>query len=668
MAANPSSGSGRHSNSSLMAQSLARTVALGEIPNLPGFRSNAPVTPLTKNRTKANARTLLSPIRPSTAPVTPSSISVWNKQLSSTAQYPNAQSYDDLEGRYSIRSQRQDRLCKAQHLPFKRVPNFLKYDRQVLSFSAYLTEQVHESAEDTSRVRHYKVYYYLEDDSVSVFEKNLENSGLAQGTLIRRHQVNKPDGTFITVSDLRVGSTVWMYGKELTIVDCDANTRNFFLEVLGDEMSASQPALPLPEDQYQATLRERMQRETGADTSISRNRRMHPMKEFMEASLGKSMRSTDLGAFLDNSRKVLRFEMIWDDTENLYGDLQQFKMHYFLEDDTVEVLQVHSKNNGRDPVPKLLNRTRLPKQKPVVSQADVGAPEEDFWLWQELHIGASVEIFCRTLLILNADGFTRRFYEEQGHPLGPPILLEPNKVPDVKRIIPPYIGFGSEEDTLQSVFSIRPTAPNRNTPKMKKFGTRSLTFSLEIVAKTRVDEGRVFTLNYFLGNDTVSIREPPVRNSGHMGGNFLYRSRIKDSTGAYYTPSSFAVGSQIEVLSQTFIVTAADENTLHYMEMNTAEFPESDIVRVVGELRPFREGISRLCCTKYDHNRGQITVEQLKDLLPMAGAILTDQQFITLRRRLDKRKRGFFLYSKLLKLLQLEDPDSIRSAGMVLKR
>lgn len=646
----------QQSRQSLVSMSLARTVDLGEVPNLPGFRSNAPVTPLTKNRSK----TLLSPIRPSTAPVTSEDVSLFHAKLNNTALYPSAQKYDDLSGRYSIRAQKQDKLRKAQHLPFKRVPNFLKYDQQVLSFSAYLTEQVHESAEDSDRVRQYTVFYYLEDDSVQIIEKSTENSGLAQGTLIRRHQVAKPDGTFITPHDLRVGSTVWVYGKEISIVDCDENTRNFYAEVLGDERSASLPALPVPEDQYQMTLRERMQRETGADTSISRNRKMHPMKEFMEARLGKSTRRTDLGAFLDNSRKVLRFDMIWDDTGSLYGDVLLFKMHYFLEDDTCEVLQVHTKNNGRDPVPKLLNRTRLPKAPPSVTQADVGAPEEDLWTWDELQIGQSVDIFCRTLLILDADPFTREFYEDQGLPLGEPIALERPKVPDVRRIIPPYIGFGSEEDSLQSVFHIRPKAPNCNTPQMKKFGMRSLTYALELIAKSKVDEGRRFTLQYFLGNDTVSIREPPIRNSGHMGGNFLYRSKIKRKDGSNYESCDFFVGAELNVLSQDFCVVEADENTLMYMESNSNDFPQSNILRVVQLLRPYREAIARLCCTKYDHSGGTMTVNELEELFRLASVRLSPQEFITLKRKLDKRKRGFFLYSKLLKLIALEDPHIMR--------
>jgi hypothetical protein len=39
-----------------------------------------------------------------------------------------------------------------------------------------------------------------------------------------------------------------------------------------------------------------------------------------------------------------------------------FILHYFLADDTVEVLEVLQRNSGRDPFPKLLRRQQLPKQ------------------------------------------------------------------------------------------------------------------------------------------------------------------------------------------------------------------------------------------------------------------------------------------------------------------
>jgi EF-hand domain-containing protein 1 len=37
------------------------------------------------------------------------------------------------------------------------------------------------------------------------------------------------------------------------------------------------------------------------------------------------------------------------------------------------------------------------------------------------------------------------------------------------------------------------------------------------------DVGRQFIVQYFMADDTISVFEPPVRNSGILGGKFLER-------------------------------------------------------------------------------------------------------------------------------------------------
>lgn len=40
------------------------------------------------------------------------------------------------------------------------------------------------------------------------------------------------------------------------------------------------------------------------------------------------------------SGKVLRFYAVWDDRGGLYGDRRPYVVHYYLEDDTVEINEV----------------------------------------------------------------------------------------------------------------------------------------------------------------------------------------------------------------------------------------------------------------------------------------------------------------------------------------
>merc|ERR1719424_1677778 len=72
------------------------------------------------------------------------------------------------------------------------APAWLKHDRQVLRFSAYFQEPVHESPKENFRVRQCVVYFYLEDGTMMVVEPKVENSGIPQGTFVKRHRIPKP--------------------------------------------------------------------------------------------------------------------------------------------------------------------------------------------------------------------------------------------------------------------------------------------------------------------------------------------------------------------------------------------------------------------------------------------------------------------------------------------
>jgi len=45
----------------------------------------------------------------------------------------------------------------------------------------------------------------------------------------------------------------------------------------------------------------------------------------------------------------------------MFGDSREMELHYFLADDTVEIVERIPNNSGRDAVPMFLRRQRLPK-------------------------------------------------------------------------------------------------------------------------------------------------------------------------------------------------------------------------------------------------------------------------------------------------------------------
>ena len=56
----------------------------------------------------------------------------------------------------------------------------------------------------------------------------------------------------------------------------------------------------------------------------------------------------------------------------MFGDAREMELHYFLADDTVEIVERTPSNSGRDAVPMFLTRQTLPKVSCVfVSQTKV---------------------------------------------------------------------------------------------------------------------------------------------------------------------------------------------------------------------------------------------------------------------------------------------------------
>ena len=94
---------------------------------------------------------------------------------------------------------------------------------QVLKFNAWYKQTVHESPNEHYRVRHVNIYYYLEDDSISVVEPHVENSGMPQGTARCKAVFTQ---TFIGRLEKHFEMISWMFlkrNKNGTFLRCSEN-------------------------------------------------------------------------------------------------------------------------------------------------------------------------------------------------------------------------------------------------------------------------------------------------------------------------------------------------------------------------------------------------------------------------------------------------------------
>ena len=251
------------------------------------------------------------------------------------------------------------------------------------------------------------------------------------------------------------------------------------------------------------------------------------IKKGRPSIVGKLRRET-LGQYLQGDRKVLRFYCMWDDSSRLYGEKRRFIMHYFLSDDTIEVRNVEGKNSGRDPFPMLLKRARLPRDwKQKTDDSQYGRNEEKYYVCENLTLGSVIDVYGRHLVLLSCDDFTRDFYKRDLNITQTDVHYLAPRPKKIERIIAPYNGFGSEEDSLANVLHLVPKKPLADLHSFLKNQGKVLRFRARMVTESPDDIDRRFVISYFMENDTLAIYEPPMRNTGIVGGRFLERRRYK---------------------------------------------------------------------------------------------------------------------------------------------
>ncbi|KAJ3101596.1 EF-hand domain-containing protein 1 [Phlyctochytrium bullatum] len=450
------------------------------------------------------------------------------------------------------------------------VPAHVAFDKVVLRFDGYFKQTVHESMEQY-HLRKVRIHYYVEDDSIAVVEPPVENSGIPQGVLIKRQRLPKNSEDYYTIKDFNVGINLSFYGKTFRIVDCDKFTERYLHETEGIELN---PRESMPSDPYQEI----------------RNRPLRYPHHAVE-------KNDKLRKFLENDRKVLRFFCVWDDRDSMFGELREFVLHYYLVDDCVEVREVQKPNNGRDPFPILLRKQRLPKS--FNELADVN--DTTTYTWKDFRIGGVINVLGRSFLIRDCDEYTKRFYEDRvGIPAESmkPIHVEFEDLrfgaKSVDQDLPPYNGYGSVEDSLQSCRHLVLQPPKKDFIKMLENEHKVLRFVAKMESKHREDWNRRFVISYRLADDMMTIYEPPQRNAGIIGGKFMERTRVlkpgsslsSPQGPSYYDARDLHVGATVEVFKRRFLLLDADEYVFNHMEADAAgSFPMSDRALVLAKAR-----------------------------------------------------------------------------------
>jgi hypothetical protein len=109
--------------------------------------------------------------------------------------------------------------------------------------------------------------------------------------------------------------------------------------------------------------------------------------------------------------------------------------------------------------------------------------------------------------------------------------------------IPAYNGYGTPEDSLGSVYALRPKPPKSDMKKLFKQDLHILRFEASLISTEPDDESRRFIISFYCGDDTVQVYEICDKNSGRVGGKFMERQKQTNPVnGKYYCERDFVIG------------------------------------------------------------------------------------------------------------------------------
>ncbi|GCC36390.1 hypothetical protein chiPu_0014884, partial [Chiloscyllium punctatum] len=475
------------------------------------------------------------------------------------------------------------------------------------------------------------------------------------GTIIHRHRIPLPppnDDQFYTVGHFNICQEIVFYSKTFMIVDCDLFTKNF-LQKMGVKLN---PPGCIPEDPY-TSKREEMEKN------------MQPLRPYEKID--------KLKQFLEHDTHVLRFYCYWDDSESLFGGFRELILHYFLADDTIEIREVLKPNSGRDAV-VFLHRGKLPKHVPdrlyhpgeitdrtilnttapsthdsryVFDSLKTGSVYQEFYKDCDLMIGTVINAWGRKIVLCDCDEFTKEYYRNKyGVVDFTPVKYKSKSTTTFEREIPPYNGFGSEEDSFNSTLGLVPKAPQRNIIKfMEKdrqgLESNVLRFSARLITDDPINSERKFVISYFLSDDTIAVFEPPVPNSGIPGGKFLERMKMKipgqelfkSEPSKYYTQQDLFIGARLCLFGNYFCLVDADEYTFNYMEKNADEYQKANICTILTKLKTTGEThsleIKRMLSAHDPQRTGIINYDDFRNIVIQIGeGLLTEHEIMTIGR------------------------------------
>ena len=241
-----------------------------------------------------------------------------------------------------------------------------------------------------------------------------------------------------------------------------------------------------------------------------------------------------------------------------------------------------------------------------------------------------------------------------------PIKVKRNPPQRVIHPIPPHNGFGSDEDSLLSVFYLNPQGKihEKYTNGFKK-DKHILRFNAKMISPVPSDEERKFILSYYCKDDSIQIYEIADRNSGRINSKFLERKRLKNPyTNNYYSEKDILVGNTIYINNYTFRLMECDEYTKKYMRDNAEIFRDADCSEVIERIRTagnkyesLEKFLIEILRTLDPNGTGWVSSDNIFEGFKKFNLYLSTQEIITLVGELNRNNDGDYSMEDLYNLI-----------------
>jgi hypothetical protein len=186
--------------------------------------------------------------------------------------------------------------------------------------------------------------------------------------------------------------------------------------------------------------------------------------------------------------------------------VRNVRIYFYLEDDTIQVIEARSKNAGYNQG-TLIKRHRIPRPAPY---------DDLFYTIEDFNVQKEVEFYGKRFKIVDCDEFSRNFLTKLG--VRVPVGMEAPS--------DPYQKTRELHDGTQN-----PLRPYEKVDTLKQFlehDRHVLRFNcIWDDRDTEFGDVREFVLHYFLADDTVEVREVLLPNAGRdTTPIFLHRQKL----------------------------------------------------------------------------------------------------------------------------------------------